>query len=69
MAAIVDRLKKQLKAQGKTTAGIQTISEAIRALGGEREGEDVAKVVDASIITITTPGAVAEDDEGGEGEA
>lgn len=53
MAAIVDRLKKQLKAQGKTTAGVQTISEAIKALGGEREGEDVAKAVDGSAITVT----------------
>ena len=53
MAAIVDRLKKQLKTQGKTTAGVQTISEAIKALGGEREGEDVAKAVDGSTITVT----------------
>ena len=53
MAAIVDRLKKQLKAQGKTTAGVQTISEAIKALGGERKGEDIAKAVDGSAITVT----------------
>lgn len=68
MAAIVDRLKKQITAQGKSTAGVHTISQAIKALGGERKGEDIAKAVDASIITVTTPGAVAEDDEGG-GEA
>lgn len=69
MAAIVDRLKKQITAQGKSTAGVHTISQAIKALGGERKGEDIAKAVDASIITVTTPDAVAEDDEGGDGEA
>lgn len=53
MAAIVDRLKKQIKAQNKSVAGVQTISEAIKALGGEREGEDVAKAVDKSTITVT----------------
>lgn len=53
MAAIVDRLKKQLKAQNKSVAGVQTISEAIKALGGERKGEDVAKAVDKSTITVT----------------
>lgn len=68
MAAIVDRLKKQITAQGGSTAGVHTISQAIKALGGARDGEDIAKAVDASIITVTTPGAVAEDDEGGDGE-
>ncbi len=53
MAAIVDKLKKQIKAQNKSTAGVQTISQAIKALGGEREGEDIAKAVDGSIITVT----------------
>lgn len=53
MAAIVDRLKKQIKAQNKSVAGVQTISEAIKALGGEREGEDIAKAVDNSTITVT----------------
>ena len=57
MAAIVDRLKKQIKAQNKSAAGVQTISEAIKALGGEREGEDVAKAVDASTITVTKASA------------
>lgn len=60
MAAIVDRLKKQLKAQGKTTAGVQTISEAIKALGGEREGEDIAKAVDNSTITATAKTSAGE---------
>lgn len=55
MAAIVDRLKKQIKAQGKTTAGVQTISQAIKALGGVRKGEDIAKAVDNSTIEVSTP--------------
>lgn len=55
MAAIVDRLKKQIKAQGKSTAGVQTISQAIKALGGVRKGEDIAKAVDSSTITATDP--------------
>lgn len=55
MAAIVDRLKKQIKAQGKSTAGIQTISQAIKALGGVRKGEDIAKAVDNSTIEVSTP--------------
>ncbi len=53
MAAIVDKLKKQIKAQNKSAAGVQTISQAIKALGGERKGEDIAKAVDGSIITVT----------------
>lgn len=57
MAAIVDRLKKQIKAQGKSTAGVQTISQAIKALGGVRKGEDIAKAVDSSTITVTDPNA------------
>lgn len=57
MAAIVDRLKKQIKEQGKSTAGIQTISQAIKALGGVRKGEDIAKAVDSSIITASDPNA------------
>lgn len=55
MAAIVDRLKKQIKAQGKSTAGVQTISQAIKALGGVRKGEDIAKAVDNSTIEVSTP--------------
>lgn len=66
MAAIVDRLKKQITAQGGSTAGVQTISQAIKALGGARDGEDIAKAVDASIVTVTTPGTV-EDNDGGDG--
>lgn len=62
MAAIVDRLKKQITAQGGSTAGVQTISQAIKALGGVRKGEDIAKAVDASTITVTTP--VAEEEGG-----
>ena len=48
MAAIVDRLKENLKKQGKSTAGIQTISQAIKALGGERHGEDIAEAIHKS---------------------
>lgn len=57
MAAIVDKLKKQIKEQGKSTAGIQTISQAIKALGGVRKGEDIAKAVDSSTITASDPNA------------
>lgn len=55
MAAIVDRLKKQIKAQGGSTAGVQTISQAIKALGGVRKGEDIAESVDNSVIEVSTP--------------
>lgn len=48
MAAIVDRLKEKIKAQGGSTAGVQTISQAIKALGGVREGEDIARAIKAS---------------------
>lgn len=51
MAAIVDRLKKQIAAAGGSTAGVQTISQAIKALGGVRKGEDIAEAVDNSTIT------------------
>ena len=68
MSSIVDSLKKQIEANGGSVAGVHTISQAIKALGGARDGEDIAKAVDASIITVTTPGAVAENDEGGDGE-
>lgn len=57
MAAIVDKLKKQIRAQGKSTAGVQTISQAIKALGGVRKGEDIAKAVDSSTITASDPNA------------
>ena len=55
MAAIVDRLKKQIKAQGGSTAGVQTISQAIKALGGVRKGEDIAEAVDSSVVEVSTP--------------
>lgn len=55
MAAIVDRLKKQIKAQGGSTAGVQTISQAIKALGGVRKGEDIAEAVDNSVVKVSTP--------------
>ncbi len=55
MAAIVDRLKKQIKAQGGSTAGVQTISQAIKALGGVRKGEDIAEAVDNSVVEVSTP--------------
>ena len=55
MAAIVDRLKKQIKEQGGSTAGVQTISQAIKALGGVRKGEDIAEAVDNSVIEVSTP--------------
>ena len=56
MAAIVDRLKKQIAAQGRSTAGVQTISQAIKALGGVRKGEDIAEAVDNSVIEVpSTP--------------
>lgn len=48
MAAIVDRLKEKIKAQGGSAAGVQTISQAIKALGGVREGEDIARAIKAS---------------------
>lgn len=54
MAAIVDRLKEQIKAQGESVAGIQTISQALKALGGERHGEDIAEAIHLSgAITIS----------------
>ena len=53
MAAIVDRLKKQIVEQGGDTAGIQTISQALEALGGRRKGEDIAEAVDKSIVTVS----------------
>lgn len=69
MAAIVDKLKKQITAQGKSTAGIQTISQGIKALGGVRKGEDIAKAVDASTIVVTDPTSPADptdaEEEGG----
>lgn len=46
MASIVDKLKKQLVAQEKSTAGVHTIAQAIKALGGEVHGQDIAKAVD-----------------------
>lgn len=55
MAAIVDRLKKQIAAQGGSAAGVQTISQAIKALGGVRKGEDIAEAVDNSVIEVSTP--------------
>lgn len=55
MAAIVDRLKKQIVAQGGSTAGVQTISQAIKALGGVRNGEDIAEAVNNSVIEVSTP--------------
>ena len=55
MAAIVDRLKKQIAAQGGSTAGVQTISEAIKALGGVRKGEDIAEAVNSSVIEVSDP--------------
>jgi len=55
MAAIVDRLKKQITAQGGSTAGVQTISQAIKALGGVRKGEDIAEAVDNSVVEVSTP--------------
>ena len=55
MAAIVDRLKKQIKAQNGSTAGVQTISQAIKALGGVRKGEDIAEAVNSSVITASEP--------------
>ena len=60
MAAIVDRLKKQITAQGKSTAGVHTISQAIKALGGNRKGDDLAKAVDASTIVVTDPTSPAD---------
>lgn len=55
MAAIVDRLKKQIVEQGGSTTGVQTISEAIKALGGVRKGEDIAEAVDNSVVEVSTP--------------
>lgn len=57
MAAIVDRLKEKIKAQGGSTAGVQTISQAIKALGGTREGEDIARAIKASgdIAILSAP--------------
>ena len=55
MAAIVDRLKKQIVAQGGSTAGVQTISQAIKALGGVRKGEDIAEAVDNSVVEVSKP--------------
>lgn len=55
MAAIVDRLKKQIAAQGGSTAGVQTISQAIKALGGVRKGEDIAEAVNSSVIEASDP--------------
>lgn len=48
MAAIVDRLKEQIAEAGGETAGIQTISQALKALGGKRHGEDVAEAIHQS---------------------
>lgn len=53
MASIVDKLKKKIVAEGKSASGVQTISEAMKVLGGERKGEDIAKNIDASDITIS----------------
>ena len=53
MAAIVDRLKKQITEAGGSTAGVQTISQAIKALGGVRKGEDIAKAIDNSEIAVS----------------
>ena len=53
MAAIVDRLKKQIVAQGGDTAGIQTISQALEALGGKKLNEDVAETIDNSIVEVS----------------
>ena len=55
MAAIVDRLKKQMKEQNLPTAGVQTISECFKALGGVRKGEDVAEAVNSSVVEISEP--------------
>lgn len=55
MASIVDRLKEKIKKNGGSTAGVQTISQAIKALGGERSGEDIAKAIHQSgEITISS---------------
>lgn len=62
MAAIVDRLKEKIKAQGGSAAGVQTISQALKALGGERHGEDVAEAIKASgDITISSSGSGSEE--------
>lgn len=45
MAAIVDRLKEKIKAQGRSAAGVQTISQAVYALHDKTGNGDIAKAI------------------------
>lgn len=57
MSSIVDNLKKQIRANGGSVAGIQTISQGIKALGGIRPNEDIAETIDRSLyLNVRKPG-------------
>lgn len=57
MSSIVDSLKKQIEANGGSAAGVRTISQAIKALGGERKGEDIAEAINRSLyLNVHKPG-------------
>lgn len=57
MSSIVDGLKKQIRANGGSVAGIQTISQGIKALGGIRPNEDIAETIDRSLyLNVRKPG-------------
>lgn len=45
MATIVSRIKEKIESNGDSTAGIQTISQAIKVLGGGRKDENIAEAI------------------------
>ena len=49
MAAIVDRLKKEIKKHNGDTAGIQTISEALEVLNANKSHEIAENINDVHI--------------------
>ena len=52
MAAIVDRLKKEIKKHNGNTAGIQTISEALQVLEANKS-HDIAENINNVHIEIS----------------
>lgn len=50
MAAIVDRLKKEIKKHNGDTAGIQTISEALEVLNANKSHEVAENINDVHVV-------------------
>lgn len=61
MATIVSRIKEKIESNGDSTAGIQTISQAIKVLGGGRKDEDIAEAIRRSNFGNASDGTVYTD--------